>query len=180
MILNFQTTPADPTDYLPNPPKSKSQATTSMGEIATILDFIDSCGYTFEPWQVATFVTALRTKPFLILAGISGTGKTHLPRLVAHATGAEAIIVPVKPDWTDSSDLLGYERLDGGFTPGTLLKVADLAISRPETQFFFVLDEMNIARVEYYFAEVLSVLESRTRSSSGEIISAPPSLSGWL
>ena len=108
----------------------------------------------------------------MILAGISGTGKSKLPKLVAEATASEMRVVPVRPDWTDSSDLLGFERLDGTFVPGHLLRLCDRALSSPEMQFFFVLDEMNIARVEYYFAEVLSVLESRRRVE-GRIISDP-------
>ncbi|OQO90768.1 hypothetical protein B1813_14650 [Saccharomonospora piscinae] len=137
-----------------------------------MLDYIASSGFTFEPWQVATFVTALRTKPFVILAGISGTGKTKLPQLVAEATGVEVVIVPVRPDWTDSGDLLGYERLSGEFVPGSLLMLCEEALKTPDKQFFFVLDEMNVARVEYYFAEVLSVMETRRRTTGG-IVSKP-------
>ncbi|WP_344257801.1 McrB family protein [Brevibacterium celere] len=137
-----------------------------------MLDYISASGFTFEPWQVATFVTALRTKPFVILAGISGTGKTKLPQLVAAATGVDVVIVPVRPDWTDSSDLLGYERLSGEFVPGSLLKLCEAALRAPDKQFFFILDEMNVARVEYYFAEVLSAMENRRRTDDG-IISEP-------
>ncbi|OCB14903.1 hypothetical protein A5644_25815 [Mycobacterium intracellulare subsp. yongonense] len=136
-----------------------------------VVEYLSKAGFIFQPWQVATFVTALRTKPFLILAGISGTGKTRLPRLVAEATGAKSEVVPVRPDWTDSSDLLGYERLTGDFVPGKLLRLCEEAMRNPTTQYFFVLDEMNIARVEYYFAEVLSVMESRRRGPDGAIIS---------
>ncbi|HRE89093.1 MAG TPA: DUF3578 domain-containing protein [Myxococcota bacterium] len=124
-------------------------------------------GFTFEPWQVAAFVHALRTKPFVILAGISGTGKSKLPVLVGELTGAKVHLVPVRPDWTDSADLIGYTNLQGTFVPGRLLEIAKAAIQGPEIQHLVVLDEMNLARVEQYFAEVLSLIEDRVWSEAG-------------
>lgn len=176
-MVNYAETPADPADYLPPPPTGTIEAVpapasgASAGDVGKILDYIQAKGYTFEPWQVAAFVTAIQTKPFVILAGISGTGKTRLPRLVAEATGAaEVVVVPVRPDWTDSSDLLGYTALDQRFIPGRLLSLCKRAIAEPETQFFFVLDEMNVARVEYYFAEVLSIIENRRVDAASAIV----------
>jgi len=164
--IDFSSTPADPAAYLPQPAGSAPQLVDAPGTLQAAVDgvvkYIEGRGFNFQTWQVAAFVTAVRTKPFVILAGISGTGKTKLPQLVAKATGAECRIVPVRPDWTDSSDLLGYERLDGHFSPGHLLELCLDAGKDPDRQYFFVLDEMNIARVEYYFAEVLSTIENRS------------------
>lgn len=126
-----------------------------------LIRYINATGFYFEPWQIATFVTALRTKPFVILAGISGTGKSKLPRLVAEACGLRHETIPVRPDWTDSSDLLGYFDLQGRFRPGVLLRMAQYASADIETSHIAVLDEMNLARVEHYFAEVLSRIEER-------------------
>lgn len=173
MTLQFSDEVADPRSYLPQDASQKQPSDSEDTGLTGVIEYISGAGFIFQPWQVATFVTALRTKPFLILAGISGTGKTRLPRLVAEATGAECLVVPVRPDWTDSSDLLGYERLKGDFVPGKLLKLCEEAIRNPDREYFFVLDEMNIARVEYYFAEVLSVMESRRRSPNGDVISDP-------
>jgi 5-methylcytosine-specific restriction endonuclease McrBC GTP-binding regulatory subunit McrB len=158
---------ADHRDYLPPRPASialpavqpQADAGVSEVELEAILNFIAARGFTFEPWQVAAYICAVRTKPFVILAGISGTGKSALPKLVADATGASLTAVPVRPDWHDSSELLGYERLDGEFRPGYLLRVAAEAMLNPTRQFFLLLDEMNIARPEYYLAEVLSRIE---------------------
>lgn len=172
MTLQYADGVADPDTYLPQRASGANQVVAQNAGLSEVLDYIAGAGFTFEPWQVATFVTALRTKPFLILAGISGTGKTKLPQLVAEATGAESVVVPVRPDWTDSSDLLGYERLTTEFVPGHLLTLCERAMRTPDTQFFFVMDEMNVARVEYYFAEVLSVMESR-RWADGALISDP-------
>ncbi|MEY1676077.1 McrB family protein [Gordonia sp. ABKF26] len=177
MTLQYINDVADPSTYLPHHASGPQEvASNDGGRLSEVLEYIAGTGFTFDPWQVATFVTAIRTKPFLILAGISGTGKTKLPQLIAQATGAEAVIVPVRPDWTDSSDLLGYERLNSEFVPGHLLKLCERAIRTPETQFFMVLDEMNVARVEYYFAEVLSVMENR-RWENGVIVTEPLNLS---
>lgn len=131
--------------------------------IRSIYDYITNRGFYFTPAQIAAFYCALRTKPFVILAGISGTGKTRLPRLFAEAIGAQIRIEAVRPDWTDSADLIGYRDLNERFRPGRLLVFADQAAKNPERPYFFVLDEMNLARVEHYFADVLSKIESRRR-----------------
>lgn len=171
MSLSLVPDVADVEDYLPaapaaaapvpqsGPAPAPSQATTTKIDIDAVVEFIDSRGFHFDPWQVAAYITAIRTKPFVILAGVSGTGKSALPRLVAAATGAIATTVPVRPDWNDSSELLGYKTLTGKFEPGHLLRFAREAAENPDKQYFFLLDEMNIARPEYYFAEVLSRIE---------------------
>ena len=130
-------------------------------------------GFVFEPWQIAAYVTALRTKPFVILAGVSGTGKSRLPDLVAELTGGEAALLPVRPDWTDSSDVLGYTDSAGRFRRGDLLAVARAATERPDRHHVAVLDEMNLARVEHYFAEVLSRIEDRRPAPGGGFASGP-------
>lgn len=142
-------------------------------EIPAIVQSIRDVGWAFEPWQIAAFCHAVRTKPFVILAGISGTGKTKLPHLVAQATGAKIELIPVRPDWRDSSDVLGYTDILGRFHVGPLLRIAHEAIENPSVQHFVVLDEMNLARVEHYFAEVLSKIEDRFASPHGGFQSSP-------
>jgi len=136
-------------------------------KVSELIQTILSQGYTFEPWQIATYVCALKTKPFVILAGVSGTGKSKLPSLIAKATGAERLLIPVRPDWTDSSDVLGYCNLQGSFRPGSLLSFAKDAEVTKGKQFVCIMDEMNLARVEHYFAEVLSQIEDRHICESG-------------
>lgn len=183
--LAFEQSPAQPQHFLPiAPTQSKKAATPSTAVTAASLDatavddviqFVSAKGFVFDPWQIAAYITAVRTKPFVILAGISGTGKTKLPKLVAEATGAHLRRIPVRPDWTDSSELLGYERLGSGdtFVPGHLLRVAREAQQNPDQQFFALLDEMNVARVEYYLAEVLSHIEERSTQLDGTLASEP-------
>lgn len=139
--------------------------TTPMNEISRILhlvhEYVTARGFYFTLPQIAAFYCALRTKPFVILAGISGTGKTRLPRLFAEAIGAELRLEAVRPDWADSADLIGYRDLKERFRPGRLLTFARQASESPTVPHFFVLDEMNLARVEHYLADVLSKIESR-------------------
>lgn len=138
-----------------------------------LFQHIAATGFVFEPWQLAAYVTALRTKPFVILAGVSGTGKSKLPQLVAVATGAEFKRVAVRPDWTDSSDVLGYVDLRGSFRPGGVLQFAEAAGKALMRQHVCLLDEMNLARVEQYFAELLSGMEDRRAVPTGGFASPP-------
>lgn len=143
------------------------------GMISSLIEHIASQGFIFEPWQIATYVTALRTKPFVILAGVSGTGKSKLPALISQATGGNCHLIPVRPDWTDSSDVLGYCDLQGQFKPGALLWIVREAANNPDRHFVCIMDEMNLARVEHYFAEVLSQVENRHPDRAGKFFSGP-------
>jgi hypothetical protein len=128
-------------------------------------NYIRNLGFKYQFEEIANFYLALRAKPFVILAGISGTGKTQLPRRFAEALGfnlTEQIIqIPVRPDWTDSSDLLGYNSLDNKFIPKALTLAIKKALTNTEKPYFFILDEMNLAKVEHYFSDFLSVIETR-------------------
>lgn len=134
----------------------------------TLVDDISRMGFNFEPWQIACYLTALRTKPFVILGGVSGTGKSQLPLLVSAHSGGTAELVPVLPDWTDSSDILGYVDLQGVLRPGPLLRLANDAMENPAVHHVCVIDEMNLARVEHYFAEILSRIEE-TRAPGNRV-----------
>jgi hypothetical protein len=154
----------------PGPPPSTFDLAQAAEGVAK---YLAARGFVFEPWQVAQYLTALRTKPFVILAGITGTGKSQLPRLVAEATGGESELVPVRPDWTDSSEVLGYTDLQSTFRPGAVLEVASRAVAQDDLHHTLIVDEMNLARVEHYFAEVLSRIEDRRRAEGGGFESSP-------
>ncbi|MDQ0871595.1 hypothetical protein QFZ77_000254 [Paenibacillus sp. V4I3] len=131
---------------------------TVSERVATIKNFIASKGFMYPDHWIENFFLSLKTKPFVILAGVSGTGKTKLVKLFAEAVGATASngqfsLIPVRPDWSDPSDLLGYKDLSGVFRPGKLTEVL-VEASKPSNQYkpyFICLDEMNLARVEHYF-----------------------------
>ena len=124
----------------------------------------------------AFFTAAIKSKPFLLLAGISGTGKSRIVREFAFKSCPEYLqdkdgttpgnycMIEVKPNWHDSTELLGYySRL--GSKPGyqftKFVKFLVKAKMHPNVPFFVCLDEMNLAPVEQYFAEILSILETR-------------------
>ena len=140
------------------------------------------------------YITASKSKPFLLLAGISGTGKSRIVRELARACwdeGAEEYsaqkprnfeMVQVKPNWHDSSELIGYVSRIGidnegkprpVFVAGDFLKFVARAWEEPEVPYFLCLDEMNLAPVEQYFAEYLSVIESRKADEKGNITTDP-------
>lgn len=111
---------------------------------------------------IENYITLLRTKDLIILAGDSGSGKTNLVKSFAKAVGGKSIIVPVKPNWTSSEDLLGYYNpLEKKYLSTPFLEAMIEAQKNPEIPYFICLDEMNLARVEYYFADFLSLLETR-------------------
>ena len=122
------------------------------------------------------YLTALRTKPFMLLAGISGTGKSRIVRELAFkscpsylqdedgTTPGNYCMIEVKPNWHDSSELLGYySNIAKNYQFTKFVKFLVKAMMFPKVPFFVCMDEMNLAPVEQYFAEFLSVLETRKK-----------------
>ncbi|QEL67387.1 MULTISPECIES: DUF3578 domain-containing protein [unclassified Bacillus cereus group] len=141
-----------------------------------VSSYIQSKGFYYEKKDIMNFFLSLKTKPFVILSGISGTGKTKIVQWFAESLGAteengQFTLIPVRPDWSDSSDLLGYVNLQGEFQERPLIKVLENADANPNRPYFVVLDEMNLARVEYYFSDFLSVIESR-KWKDGKIVTS--------
>ena len=132
-------------------------------------EYITYKGFTYPDGLIENFYLSLKSKPFVILAGTSGTGKTKLVKLFADAIGAKFSLVPVRPDWSDGSDLFGHTDLNGNFIQGPVCEAFDAAIASPDKPVMLCLDEMNLARVEYYLSDFLSVIESRERKD-GRII----------
>ena len=111
------------------------------------------------------FFALVRTHDLIVLAGDSGSGKTNLVKSFAEAVGGKAVIIPVKPNWTSAEDLLGYYNpLEQKYLTTPFLDALFEAKRNPEVPYFICLDEMNLARVEYYFADFLSLLEERQHS----------------
>ena len=134
--------------------------------IETIKEYIESKGFSYEEGLIENFYLSLKSKPFVILAGISGTGKTRLVKLFAEALGATDLngqykLISVRPDWSDSSDLFGYVDLNGKFICGPITRCIEEANNNLNKPYFLCLDEMNLARVEYYLSDVLSIMETR-------------------
>lgn len=150
----------------------------SIAEIInTIKDYIAAKGFSYTNGLIENFYLSLKAKPFVILAGISGTGKTRLVKLFAEAVGATEAngrykMVAVRPDWSDSSDLFGHVDLNGRFIPGAIIDFIKQAEIDNKNPYFLCLDEMNLARVEYYLSDILSVIETRD-FGDGTIFTAP-------
>lgn len=146
-----------------------------------LYDFVSSQGFLFSNEVLTRYYLSLKTKPFVILSGISGTGKTKIAQLFASYICQEdekgeaekrIAFVSVRPDWMDNKGLLGYYNiLDEKYHSTKVLDLLLEAREHPGKPYFVILDEMNLAKVEHYFSDFLSVLESRTPDNpNGETI----------
>lgn len=124
----------------------------------------------YTQYQIRNFLTLLRTHDIIVLSGLSGSGKTQIVKAFAEALGGIAKIIPVKPNWTSSDDLIGYYNpLQMSFLPTPFTEAIVEAINNPNQLYFICLDEMNLARAEYYFADFLSKLEERSKQPEIEL-----------
>ena len=133
-------------------------------QIERIFEYINSKGFVYDERLLKNFYLSLKSKPFVLLAGTSGTGKTRLVRLFAEAIGSYGSgrykQIAVKPDWSDSMDL--FVNLDNKFVPGAIVEfIKKAADDQDKLPYILCLDEMNLARVEYYFSDFLSIMETR-------------------
>ncbi|MCG8351172.1 MAG: AAA family ATPase, partial [Chloroflexales bacterium] len=145
-------------------------AQSAIPPIETIIERIRGQGFTISETLLRAYHVALQTRPLVILPGISGTGKTRLTRLYAdaiHGISAPSqpnpyyLIVAVQPDWHNARDLLGYyNALTNVYHPTAFLRFLLRAAADPQQLYFVCLDEMNLARPEYYLAPLLSALET--------------------
>ena len=161
--------------------------------LANISEHLSFVGLRLADRTLRRYHLSLMTRGFVILAGVSGTGKSWLAEAYAAAVGAEHEIVSVAPNWTTNEDLLGYfnpvtERYHDTPFSEFLRQASDAYHLAAECGFqpqphHLILDEMNLARVEYYFASFLSAMEVRARHGSatidiggGERLELPPNL----
>lgn len=136
------------------------------------------------------YLIALRTKPFMLLAGISGTGKSRIVRKLAQATTTQQYehdedrwkdnrpenfeLIQVKPNWHNSMDVVGfYSNISKKYEFTTFVEFVVKAWQHIDTPYFLCLDEMNLAPVEEYFAEFLSAIESRSTDKDDNYVTDP-------
>jgi MoxR-like ATPase len=143
-----------------------------LPSIGSIIERVRARGFALSETTLRAYHVALQTRPLVILPGISGTGKTRLTRLYADAIhgippGADNpyyLLVAVQPDWHNARDLLGYyNALTDRYHPTPFLRFVLRAAADPQQPYFVCLDEMNLARPEYYLAPLLSALETSER-----------------
>lgn len=132
--------------------------------ISHVQAYLFDKGIMYRRSVLENFFTLLSTRDLIVLAGDSGSGKTNLVKSFADAIGGKSYIIPVKPNWTGSEDLLGYYNpIEQSYLSTPFLEAILEAEKNPDVPYLICLDEMNLARVEYYFADFLSLLEERTK-----------------
>ena len=131
-----------------------------------------------------SYISAIKTKPFVILGGFSGTGKSQKVKELAFATcpnnshlrtsettPGNYLLLSVKPNWHDATEITGFRSsVNRNYYVTDFMRFLIKAMHFPDVPFFVCLDEMNLAPVEEYFAAFLSVIESRKKTSSGQIV----------
>ena len=141
-----------------------------------VYEFYKNRNFRFTNEVLTSYILALQTKPFVILTGISGTGKTKIAQILAsyltqgtneketkEIQKRRIAFVPVRPDWMDNRGLLGfYNPITSEYQATPVLRLLLAAEKEPDKPHFVILDEMNLAKVEYYFSDFLSIMESRT------------------
>lgn len=144
--------------------KEETMTNNSSGNF-TITDFVKSEVH-------SRYILSLLAKPFVILSGNSGTGKTRIALCFAKYlekqtdTGINnTLLIPVGADWTDNTKILGYfnplaNEGKGEYVKSEILTFLELANENPSIPFFLILDEMNLSHVERYFSDFLSAMES--------------------
>lgn len=139
--------------------------------ISTLISAIKRTGLLYEDKLIQRYVCSLMTKPFVILSGLAGSGKTQLALAFARAMSEnveqQLCVVPVGADWTNREPLLGYPNAlkQGEYMQpeSGALQIMMRALRNPQKPYFLVLDEMNLSYVERYFADFLSALESNQK-----------------
>ena len=130
--------------------------------LKAVQSYITARGYYFDEETLYNYHICLKTRPFVILAGISGTGKSKLAQLYAEALGNRTryLRLPVRPNWSDDRYLLGYfDTISGEYITEPAVEFLLEANADEDQLYFFCLDEMNLAHVEYYFSQFLSAME---------------------
>lgn len=147
------------------------------GDLSAVTKALHEQGLRIEERMIRRYHLALRSHGFVVLAGVSGTGKTWLAEAYAKTVGARELLVAVAPNWTTNEDLLGYlDPISGQYRDTEFSRflrecaaeyVEARRAGRAPREFHLILDEMNLARVEHYFAKFLSAMEQRMRD--GEV-----------
>ncbi len=156
-------------EYRPGPrfqPKTLTRGAI-VEAIRELQKAMDAQGLITTPVELANLYLAMMTSPIVILAGLSGTGKSWIPRVFAQLIGASFSAISVQPQWSDNADLFGYTPSlnPSNFVEGDFTRALKIAKAEPEKPTIVLLDEMNLAAVEHYFSDFLSVVETRRREN---------------
>lgn len=146
--------------------RSEPEPTSEAGFLERLRRVAQAKRLFYDENDLINFHTALKTGSLVLLTGMSGTGKTRLVQVYAEALGLEPEkqfrIIPIRPTWTDGTDLLGFLDLTNNLyrpSESGLLELLLDAQGNPDKLYLVCFDEMNLARAEHYFAQFISVLE---------------------
>lgn len=121
--------------------------------------------------DIATFLSGMGASRLAILQGMSGTGKTSLPKIFAEALCGTCDIVEVESSWKDKNELLGYyNEFSKTYTPKKFTCCLYKAALNPDVPTLIVLDEMNLSRIEYYFSDFLSLMENEEKKRTIKLL----------
>lgn len=165
----------------PATPRADVKDCAEVDWLKTFTQRLNASGFQFNPRIINAFHTGLKCgdiSPLVVLAGISGTGKSLLPELYAAAAGMNFLAVPIQPRWDSPQDLFGFfNYMEGRYKATELARFLwqvdrfnNKHALRDDSLSIVLLDEMNLARVEYYFSDLLSKLEMRRGLSLGDPI----------
>ncbi len=125
----------------------------------------------YTPEDIATFVAGMGASKLSILQGMSGTGKTSLPKIFAEAVYGNCDIIEVESSWKDKNELLGYyNEFSMKYSPKKFTQALYKAALNPDIFTFILLDEMNLSRIEYYFSDFLSLMENEEHQREIKLI----------
>ena len=138
----------------------------SIVKASELINAFKRRGFHYSNDLLFNYYSSLITKPFVILTGISGSGKSKIAEIfseiVSEDNEKQYELIPVKPNWRDNKGLFGYHNLiDNSYYLTPLISLFIKALNNPNKPYFLILDEMNIAKTEHYFADYLSLIESR-------------------
>lgn len=142
---------------------AKTKATTLNELVHFVVDYARNSRLhlSYTPENIATFVAGLGASRLSILQGMSGTGKTSLPKIFSEAIYGNCDIVEVESSWKDKNELLGYyNEFSMKYTPKKFTQALYKAALNQDICTFILLDEMNLSRIEYYFSDFLSLMEN--------------------
>ncbi len=147
-----------------NQRKTLRTKTTTLSELVNfIVDYAKNSRLhlSYTPKDIATFVAGLGASRLSILQGMSGTGKTSLPKIFSEAIFGNCEIIEVESSWKDKNELLGYyNEFSMKYTPKKFTLALYKAALNQDICTFILLDEMNLSRIEYYFSDFLSLMEN--------------------
>lgn len=145
----------------------KTEHPMSSPTLSSLTDFIIDYAYnsrlhlSYSRDDIASFIAGLGMSRLTIIQGMSGTGKTSLPKIFSEAIMGTCDIVEVESSWRDKNELLGYyNEFSKIYTPKKFTQMLYKATLNPDVPTFIVLDEMNLSRIEYYFSDFLSLMEN--------------------